>query len=350
MTDLLFLIGTGVILAALLLWGFTHLPGERWQMLAIVPHKKSGSNHWQGTNLTYYGFFIATSQLLSLTLLLVLLGAMNISLIGTILATSILLSICVPSARVIARIVEKKQHTFTIGGASFVGIILAPLSILLAENLLNRFTEGYLPMMPVLAAMAIAYALGEGLGRLACISYGCCYGKPLQQCGAFTRWFFQRTGMIFYGDTKKVSYESKLSGERLVPVQAITCIIFTLTALLGSWMFLQEMFTATFVFCIAVTQIWRLLSEMLRADFRGFGKFSVYQKMGGIAVLYSLALACIDQPAISRHPMIANGIAGLWQPEIIIGLQFAWLLFFAYFGRSTVTSSVVSFSLLQDRI
>jgi prolipoprotein diacylglyceryltransferase len=350
MTDLLFLIATGVMLTCLLLWGFKHLPGERWQVLAIVPGKKKDSSDWQGTNLTYYGFFIATSQLLSLTLLLVLLGAMNISRTGTILATSILLSVCVPSARVVARIVEKKQHTFTIGGASFVGILLAPFSILLAEYLLNRFSAGYLPMMPVLAAMAIAYTLGEGLGRLACISYGCCYGKPLQQCSTFTRWFFRHTGMIFYGDTKKVAYESKLSGERLVPVQAMTCIIFTLTALFGSWMFLQEMFTVTFVFCMTVTQIWRLLSEMLRADFRGFGKLSVYQKMGGIAVLYSLALACIDQQEISQHPIISEGISGLWHPGIIIGLQLAWILFFIYFGRSTVTSATVSFSLREDRI
>lgn len=350
MTDLLFLIATGLILASLLLWGFKYLPGERWQVLAVVLGKKNDSSCWQGTNLTYYGFFIATSQLLSLTLLLVLLGAMNISLAGTILATSLLLSICVPSARIVAGIVEKKQHTFTIGGASFVGIILAPLSILLAENLLNRFSKGYLPMMPVLAAMAIAYALGEGLGRLACISYGCCYGKPLHQCSAFTRWFFQRTGTIFYGETKKVAYESKLCGVRLVPIQAITSIIFTLTALVGSWMFLQEKFTVTFVFCMAVTQIWRLLSEMLRADFRGFGKFSVYQKMGVIAVLYSIALACFDQSEISQHPVIIAGISGLWNPGILIGLQLAWVLFFIYFGRSTVTSSTVSFSLRKDRI
>ena len=70
MDDLLFLSGLGFILAHLLGWGFKHLPGERWQMLAVVPVKKGGDDHWQGSNLTYYGFFIATSQLLALTLLL----------------------------------------------------------------------------------------------------------------------------------------------------------------------------------------------------------------------------------------------------------------------------------------
>ena len=38
-------------------------------------------------------------------------------------------------------------------------------------------------MQIVLAALAIGYILGEGLGRLACLSFGCCYGKPLDQCG-----------------------------------------------------------------------------------------------------------------------------------------------------------------------
>ena len=34
MNDLFFLVGLGFILAHFLGWGFTHLPAERWQMLA----------------------------------------------------------------------------------------------------------------------------------------------------------------------------------------------------------------------------------------------------------------------------------------------------------------------------
>ena len=75
MNDLLFLSCLGFILANFLGWGFKHLPAERWQMLAVVPLKKGNENHWHGSNLTYYGFFVATSQLISLTLLLILLGA-----------------------------------------------------------------------------------------------------------------------------------------------------------------------------------------------------------------------------------------------------------------------------------
>ena len=351
MTNLLFIIITGILLGGLLLWGFKYLPGERWQMMAIVPKVKHGdSANWQGTNLTYYGFFIATSQLLAITLLLILLGAMGISLAGTALATAMLLAVCLPAARLVAMLVEKKRHTFTIGGASFVGIISAPFAILAAARICSNFGDCYLPMMPVLAAMAIAYSLGEGLGRLACLSYGCCYGKPLKDCSPLLQSIFKRSGVIFYGNIKKAEYESHLAGERLVPIQAITCIMYTATALIGCWLFLNSSFTATLVLCMAVTQIWRLLSEMLRADFRGFGKVSVYQKMGAIAVIYTIGLALLNTSVTNVQPLISHGLQNVWTPGVIIGLQLAWVVFFIYFGRSTVTCSTVSFTLLEDRI
>ncbi|MFH1477455.1 MAG: hypothetical protein ABIH24_08210 [Verrucomicrobiota bacterium] len=33
-------------------------------------------------------------------------------------------------------------------------------------------------MLYLLGAVAPAYALGKGIGRLACISFGYCYGRP----------------------------------------------------------------------------------------------------------------------------------------------------------------------------
>lgn len=350
MNNILFLTFSGLILMNLLAWGFKYLPGERWQMLAVVPIKKREGNNWQGTNLTYYGFFIATSQLLSISLLFILLGAMHISLPGTFMATGLILAICLPAARIVARIVEKKHHTFTIGGASFVGIIFAPFAIFGTEQFLNLHTECYLPLMPVMAAMSIAYTLGEGLGRLGCLSYGCCYGKPLSECRPFMQKLFRRTGHIFYGEIKKASYEASLNGKRLVPIQAITCVLYTATALAGSWLFLEGKFTTALLFCISVSQLWRIYSETMRADFRGFSRISVYQKLGVLAVLYTIGLACIRFPPITRTPVIVDGISALWNPAIIIGFQLTWLLFFLYFGRSTVTSATVSFSLIRERI
>ena len=126
MFDLIFVLVLGCLLMLLLAWGFAHLPGERWQMLAVVPLAKDGEGRWLGVNLTYYGFFIATGQLLAVCLLLTLLGSARISLAGTVAATALLLLVCIPAARIVAILVEQKRHTFTVGGASFVGILLAP--------------------------------------------------------------------------------------------------------------------------------------------------------------------------------------------------------------------------------
>jgi len=349
MNDLLFLFGLGFILAHLLGWGFKHLPGERWQMLAVVPLRKGGDNHWLGSNLTYYGFFIATSQLISLTLLLILLGAMGLSIPGTMLAILIVLTFCIPAARLIAMLVEKKRHTFTIGGASFVGVLLAPWAIELSNKILAT-TDTELPIIPVLAAMAIAYTLGEGLGRLGCISYGCCYGKPLKDCNKLLQWLFARINFIFYGATKKVVYEAQLSGEKLIPIQAITCVLYTLGALIGSYLFLIGLFTPALIFTIALTQLWRILSETMRADFRGFGNISVYQKMGMMSVLYILGTIYFVHAAPYTDPEILDGIGVLWNPSIILGLQLLWLVFFYTFGRSTVTTSTISFELIRKHI
>ena len=131
--------------------------GRCWQWCRS---EREAENNWQGSNLTYYGFFIATSQLISLTLLLILLGAMGLSIPGTMLAILIVLAFCIPAARLMAMLVEKKRHTFTIGGASFIGILLAPWSIQLSNTVLSS-ADSELPIIPVLAAMAIAYTLGR---------------------------------------------------------------------------------------------------------------------------------------------------------------------------------------------
>ena len=349
MNELLFLSGFGFLLAHLLGWGFKHLPGERWQMLAVVPTRKEDDDHWHGSNLTYYGFFIASSQLLAMTLLLILLRAMGLSIAGAMVAILLVLACCVPSARLIAILVEKKRHTFTIGGASFVGIIVAPWCIQLSNTLLVSH-HSPLPLIPVLAAMAIAYTLGEGLGRLGCISYGCCYGKPVKQCNKLLQWLFARLNFIFYGSTKKVVYEAQLAGEKLIPIQAITCVLYTLGALIGSYLFLIGLFTAALVFAIVLTQLWRILSETLRADFRGFGNVSVYQKMGMLSVLYILCILFFVHAAPYADPEIMDGLCGLWNPSIILGLQLLWLVFFVTFGRSTVTTSTISFALIRKHI
>lgn len=349
MIDIIFVLGLGFVLVGFLGWAFKNLPGERWQMLAVVPTIKTQENGWQGTNLTYYGFFIATSQLLALLLLFVLLGAMYVSIPGTMVIILVILSVCIPAARLIAMLVEKKRHTFTIGGASCIGILIAPWVVHAIQKLMVDHGS-FLPIIPVLAALSIAYTLGEGLGRLGCISFGCCYGKPLKDCHWLLQRLFARRNFIFRGATKKANYEGRLDGERLIPIQAITCVIYTCGALVGSMLFLDGYFTEALLLTIGLTQLWRILSETLRADFRGFGKISAYQKMGVLSALYmSLATLLIPGPHYI-DPNVLIGIKVLWNPVIILSLQILWLLFFLIFGRSTVTTSTVSFDLIRKHV
>jgi hypothetical protein len=349
MNDILFLAAAAFFLVNLLGWGFKHLPNERWQMLAVVPFKKEGNRSWHGVNLTYYGFFIATSQLISVVLLLILLGSMSISYEATMIAVILVLLFSLPAARGIARIVEKKRHTFTIGGASFVGILVAPWAIA-ATNWMLDSPDRVLPTIPVLAAMSIAYTLGEGMGRLGCISFGCCYGKPLSECSKVFRYLFKRTGFIFYGDLKKVAYEGQLDGKMLIPIQAITCLLYASGALWGSYLFLNSSFTLALLCTIGLTQLWRIFSETLRADFRGFGKISIYQKMGLASVLYILIVTAFIRPEILAKPDILVGLHAVWDPLIIVAVQLLWVIFFFIFGRSTITTSTISFDLMRERI
>ena len=351
MDNLIFLAALTIFLVLLLGWGFTHLPGERWQMLAAIPWRKREDGNWQGINLTYYGLFLASGQTLAVCLLLVLTGAAGISVRGSLLAIAALLTVCLPAARIVAILVEGKRHTFTVGGASFVGIVLAPWIVLLIDRQLGRFTPGEtLPVLPAMAAMAVAYSLGEGFGRLGCISFGCCYGKPLKDCPPLLRKLFAERTFTFAGPTRKAVYAGGHAGEPLLPVQAITCSIYCLTAVAGSLLFLSGRYLAALCLAILVTQLWRIASEVMRDDFRGFTTISAYQKMGGLAALYTLAIAMLWPAAELPPPSVAESVVLFWHPGIILGLQLLWLVFFVYFGRSTVTSSALSFELIRDRL
>ena len=349
--NLLFLAVLTLLLAVLLGWGFVHLPRERWQMLAAIPWSKRGDGSWQGINLTWYGLLLASGQTLAVCLLLLLLGAAGISVGGSLLAIVALLAFCLPAARIVAILVEKKRHTFTVGGAFFVGIVLAPWIILLVDRLLQRFASGEtLPVLPTMAAMAVAYALGEGLGRLGCISFGCCYGKPLKDCHPLLQRLFAGRAFTFAGPTKKAVYAGGYAGQPLLPVQAVTCVVCCLTAVAGSFLFLGGRYLAALILAVVVTQLWRIFSETLRADFRGFASFTAYQKMGGLAVVYILAVVWLWPAPQLPAPHITAALARFWRPETVLALQLLWLVFFAYFGRSTVTSSSLSFELLRDRL
>lgn len=347
MQNEIFLLGLGIGCALLLAWGFKTLPQERWQILAAIPVLKHGDGAWRGVNLTFYGLFTANALTVAAILLVIMLGSLGLSLreVGIVLLP--LFSLCIPAARLVARIVEKKQYTFTVAGAFFVGLIVAPWLVMAANLALGPQMQ--LPVLAACSAMSVAYAFGEGLGRLACISFGCCYGKPLAKCPPALQKIFAHHSFAFSGATKKAAYESGLEGTRLVPVQALTAILYLACGLATLYLFLTDWFATALIVCLAVTQGWRAFSEFLRADFRGGGSLTAYQWMALISVAYA-GLMALWLPGGAAEPVLANGLSMLWDPWLLILLQGLWVVVLLYTGRSKVTASTISFQVMQDRI
>jgi Prolipoprotein diacylglyceryl transferase len=347
MENEIFIVILAIVFYLLLRWGFKALPGERWQIMATVPVRKIDSDRWDGFNLTYYGLFSANAYLMSMVIMFVLFGSIKIDIKTTVVLIIIMLAFCIPMARIVAIVVEKKAHTRTVGGAVFVGLLLAPLAILAVNKVMGSVES--VPIMPFMAALAISYSLGEGIGRLACISFGCCYGRALSECSPLLQRLFRDNSFIFSGKTKKIAYESGLEGERVFPVQAITAGLFTATGLFCTYLFLNGFYAVSFLFSVLVTQGWRALSEIFRADYRGGGRISVYQIMGIVAIMYSLILwNWSDDSNITAN--IMEGIHMVWQPEVIIFLLLVWLGIFLHTGCSKVTGSIISFHVHRDRI
>src|SRR5215467_997808 len=112
--------------SVLFAWAFRNLPSEHWQIIAAVPSQRRQDGSWHGINLTYYGFFNASACVFSCATIVVLMGSVNVPVAATLSITCLLLLICFPAAKIVARLVERKSSTFTVGGSSFVGIVLLP--------------------------------------------------------------------------------------------------------------------------------------------------------------------------------------------------------------------------------
>ncbi|HXM35486.1 MAG TPA: prolipoprotein diacylglyceryl transferase family protein [Pyrinomonadaceae bacterium] len=350
MTSALFVAGLTTFFAVLFYWGFRKLPAEGWQIIAAVPLKRGDDGSWSGRNLTYYGFFNASACAFSYATVVLLMGTVNVPLIATLTVTCTLLLICVPAARLIARAVEGKLQTFTIAGASLTGIIVLPWLIEGFNASLGRPLGAPVPVIQMFGAVAIAYAFGEAFGRLACISFGCCYGKPFRQLSTPLQPILRRYCFVFRGETKKVAYEGELSGMPLVPIQAITAIVSALAGLVGLIFFLGARWTEAVLIPIATTQIWRALSETWRADYRGGGRVSAYQIMALFNLVYVLAVLSLLEPTVTPHPNILTGLRSLTYAPSVLLIEMLWVAIFLYVGRSSVTAARLSFHVVRERI
>lgn len=342
----LFILGALAALTPLLGWCFTHLPRERWQVLATVPVRKEQDGRWSGINFTYYGLIIATAQIIAMSMFFVLMGSVGISMGELFFITATLLAICLPASKVVARLVEKKPSTFTVGGATFIGTIIAPLVVPLVNVLFGRS----MPVLPLLAALAVAYALGEGLGRLACLSFGCCYGKPLSKVDSRIGLMLEVFCTSFEGQTKKVSYEGGLERVKVIPVQVVTTVLYVSIGLVGAYLFFREKFSLAFVLPMVITQAWRFVSEMLRADYRGNRRITVYQVMSLVCAVTAVGLGFIIPSPSLPHPDVMSSLKNLWSPGWIIFAEGLWVAVFVYLGKSRVTAASITLYVRRNMI
>jgi len=343
----LFVLLIGVGLSLIIFWACKRLPDERWQFLASVPIIKDSNGRWVGLNFTYYGLLTANALVFGVALLIILMGSLRVPAIVTLSLICAVLIPCLPAARWIARLVEGKQCTFTIAGAFFVGIFIAPVIVALFNSQVASLN---LPVIPSLAAIMISYAFGEGLGRLACISFGCCYGVTLDQAPPILRRIFDRWHFVFSGQLKKIAYASGLEGKQVLPIQAITALLYSVVGLGATLFFLNGYFAAAFILAMTITQAWRVYSETLRADYRGAGRFSAYQRMGLLAVLFALAMSYVVPTDQNLAVELSAGVETVWQPLVLLSLQTLWVVVFVFFGKSMVTGAEISFHLHHDRI
>ena len=348
MINIIFLVVIGLLLLALYSWSFRTLQKERWQILGTIPLRKNEDGTWNGLNFTYYGFFTALAAFFAVGMIIIMLGSLTLDIESIVLLAACLLVPCFAASKIVARIVEKKAATLSIGGASFIGILISPWLVLIMQ----RTVDPRIQVLPVLAAIAIAYAFGEAIGRIACISFGCCYGKPVSHLPPALQPLLQRIRFffIFTGKNKKIAYAHGLDGAAVIPVQGITAVLLTFCGLIGLALFLENNHKLAFLLTLGFTQVWRFISEFLRADYRGNGKISTYQFMGLISVGYAAIITIVLPTALPDSVSLVSGLKILWQPSSILFIELIWGLTFLFTGRSEVTAAHMHFEVKMDKI
>jgi len=351
MLNEIFILAVFITLAFVFQWAFKTLPEEKWQIIGCFPYLKLPNGHWKAWNLTWYGFFNATAISFAACILLILLGALSTPLMVTFPILFLILLICLPASRIMALLIENKHNMSSVGGASFVGIIIAPYIVVPVKFAAYRWFGFNISVIGLLSAMSTAYAFGESVGRLACISYGCCYGKPLKELSPFFQKIFHRYHFIFTGKTKKIAYAHSLDGQQVIPVQAMTTLIYSIAGIAGCYLFLNGFTAVAFILTLMITQGWRFLSEFLRADYRGEGKISVYQIMALFSCLYGLLIAYLfHEPQLPKAPDLVSGLSSLWNPVVLLLLIASWMLTFFYTGKSKVTTALIDIHVCEEKI
>ena len=141
-----------------------------------------------------------------------------------------------------------------------------------------------------------------------------------------------------------------MDGQKVVPVQAMTTVIYSATGLIGCYLFLKGFINIAFILTLSVTQVWRFFSEFLRIDYRGKGKISIYQIMALVSSLYGVFIAYIFYEQLPNKPDLVPGLLELWNPPVILMLIALWIFTFFYTGKSEVTTSFIDIHIQEEKI
>jgi len=327
-------------------WGFRHLPGEGWQIAWVIPARDAGTDGigWPAVNITFYGVISALAYATAALAYFFLMGAFAQPLAGAALYAGLLLAVGIPASKLVNRWVEGVPG-HTIGGATFSVIVAAVPALMLAQWLTSVAGLGRLDPAIALAAAGATYVLGESIGRLACLSFGCCYGKPIASCTPLQQALYGSTATVYRGRMKKIAYASNLAGTPVVAVQSIACVLLFVLFLLTVWLLWRGHAGWATVIAISGSQLWRAYSESLRADYRGRDGFTVYQGMALIGAALAPLYAAWAGPAGVALPTARAGWNTVFSPEVFLACQALGLLILVYMGRSYVTSARLDFSL-----
>jgi len=350
MTENLFILLAALIFFIIYPLMFKTLPGEKWQIFAVIPLHKTGESTWQGVNITYYGLITATGCALAAAVFILMMAASGVPPASLFITGVCLFLLFTPLAKIMAFLVERKKHTLTIGGSIFAMLTIAPLINTGLNSISDIIDISQVDEIVFLASFITAYAFGEGFGRLACISFGCCYGREINGLPVFLRRIFSRFNFVFTCSTKKISYASGMAGVKTVPVQAITAVLYTASGLGSLYLFLKGFPCFSFFLSLIVTQLWRFFSEFLRADFRGAENISAYQVMSLVIIPYYIIYFLFSDVYLPPEPVLSSGLVFLWNPAVIIIIIALWSGILLYTGISSVTGSTVRIYVNRDRI
>jgi hypothetical protein len=346
MTVELSLIAIALIGVFSLRWGFKHLPEERWQFFAVLPTARTEGG-WQGVNITYYGIISALAYCFAISLFIFLCGAAKQSAVLVALFVAGLLVVAIPSSKFIARWVEGSAATFTVSGALFTTCLISPAVFYVVNAIGSLWNLSALHAPSVVAAATISYCLGEAIGRLGCLSFGCCYGKPLSQAGPIEQLIYSRTATTYRGALKKIAVP-------VIAVQSVASVVLFTLCLVGLWLFWAQFFASALLVTLGGSQAWRVYSESLRADDRGEATgqsgFTMYQWMATLTFVLTVTVAWLfagTQPTpLNAH----GGFEALFRTEVVLAVQLIFFAIIWFMGRSTVTGAHLKMTLFRDRL